>query len=246
MMKNQFLPLLSFFLIGNSSANSWIRHRASTFKTNDGLTFHTTAMILPTLNVLDKIQGDFQALRRRVTARHILLPKSTEAALILKQKLRDRVNEKDMYVVDAFSKAAEKYSLDETTKANGGLLGTLLPQGALVNRYCNLPEIDKACFEVPLGDIAGPFESQYGYHLLLVIERTNCPKLDNGFTKIAYNGTETVYLTSDDSSNITGNSETENLFVLGIQQIFYWIVIFVAGGIVAELAGQVAGVLDMP
>jgi len=59
------------------------------------------------------------------------------------------------YIADAFLAAAKKYSCDEGTAYEGGLLGTLVPQG-----YCQAPELDRACFEVPLGEICGPIESE--------------------------------------------------------------------------------------
>lgn len=118
-----------------------------------------------------QIQKDYQALTRRVTARHILLPKSDEACLALKQKIR--IKAESIYLVDAFAHAAQRYSRDEMTNDRGGLLGELVPQG-----YCRLPELDRACFSSRLGVIEGPIESDFGYHLILVTERTNCPKLD--------------------------------------------------------------------
>lgn len=123
-----------------------------------------------------QIQKDYQALTRRVTARHILLPKSDEACRALKQKIR--IKAEFIYLVDAFEQAAQRYSRNETTKNRGGLLGELVPQG-----YCNSPELDRACFSSRLGVIEGPIESDFGYHLILVTERTNCPKLDGKNTK---------------------------------------------------------------
>jgi len=153
-----------------------------------------------------KIEQDFQALTRRVTAYHILLPKSTEGALALKQKIRNRVNPPKshdvppMYVVDAFNEEAKMHSLDDVTKHNGGLIGEMLPQGACRR----VPELDEACFEVPLGHVAGPIETDYGYHLLLVEERTNCGELDGLHSKIARGGTggaKTVYVNGEKGGN---------------------------------------------
>lgn len=187
------------------------------------------------------VQRDFQALTRRVTAYHILLPKSDEVALKLKQSIRNKSSPKSkseenepMYVVDAFSQAAKKYSRCEDTAENGGLLGKLVPQG-----YCLAPELDRACFEVQLGDIAGPIESDYGYHLLLVEERLNCPKLDGAYTKIVRggnNGNEIEFRGKDKDDN--------NMALFVLQQIGFWIGISFAGGIVAEIAAKAAGVFD--
>ncbi len=197
-------------------------------------------MILP--NPIEIIDRDFKALTRKVTAHHILLPKSDEVALSLKQNIRNKVNPaKDsnktkMFIVDAFEMAAKKYSRDEETAVNGGLLGKLSPQG-----YCRAPELDKACFEVPLGEISGPIESEYGYHLLLVTERTNCPKLDGGYNKIVRggeDGTDAIFV-GDQSK------EGSDLIIrLAFQQIGFWICVSFAGGIFAEIAAKAANVVE--
>ena len=113
-----------------------------------------TSFQLP--NPIQIVSRDYQALTRRVTARHILLPKSTDVALALKQKIRNAASPKKdsdvdpMYIVDAFSAAAAKYSQDDETAVRGGLLGEMVPQG-----YCRANELDQKCFEVALGDVVG-------------------------------------------------------------------------------------------
>jgi parvulin-like peptidyl-prolyl isomerase len=197
-------------------------------------------MIMP--NPIDIIDRDFKALTRKVTAHHILLPKSDDVALSLKQKIRNKVNpaknsgKTRMYIVDAFELAAKKFSRDEETAINGGLLGTLVPQG-----YCRAPELDKACFEVPLGEISGPIESDYGYHLLLVTERTNCPKLDGDYNKIergGEDGTRTVFVGDQNKEGV------DPILKLALQQVGFWIAVSFAGGIVAEVAAKAANVLE--
>mmetsp|Transcript_20607 Transcript_20607/g.26556 ORF Transcript_20607/g.26556 Transcript_20607/m.26556 type:complete len:219 (-) Transcript_20607:250-906(-) len=174
-----------------------------------------------------KVQKDYQALTRRVTARHILLPpRSGEAGILLKQKIRNS----DQYVEDAFAVAASRYSRDEETAVRGGLLGELVPQG-----YCRSPELDKACFEVRLGVVEGPIETDFGSHLLLVTERTNCPKLDGKDTKLKRSADD------DNQSVLVPSPQADNMdlsFVAG--QVFFWICIFFAGGILAELAAELA------
>merc|ERR1719491_283508 len=191
-----------------------------------------------------RIEQDFKALTQRVTAYHILLPKSTEAALLLKQKIRNRVNPPKssdvppMYIIDAFTRAAERYSLDTETKHNGGLLGEMLPQGACRR----VPELDKACFEAPIGHVAGPIETDYGFHLLIVEERTNCAQIDGLHSKIVRGGTDgakTVYV------GPSGNEEGSNFATLAAQQFSLWIAIFIAGSIVAELAAKAAEAIDI-
>lgn len=192
----------------------------------------------PTVAFIYVIARDFNALTRKVTAHHILLPKSDEVALSLKQSIRNKVNppkgsdKEPIYIVDAFSAAAERYSRDEETAVRGGLLGTLAPQG-----YCRAKELDAACFQVPLGEVCGPIESEYGYHLLLVTERTNCPKLDGQNTRISRALDESVLL---EGSNI---QESRQVGMVLFQQVGFWLGASFAGGIVAELAAKASDII---
>ena len=193
------------------------------------------------LNPIDVISRDFQALTRKVTAHHILLPKSADVALKLKQTIRDKASPKSSddpkYIVDVFASAAKKYSRDEETAVRGGLLGKLVPQG-----YCRAKELDAACFEVPLGEVAGPIESEYGYHLLLVTERTNCPKLDGRENRIecdVEDGFSTKFVPGDSSQE--GSEQVKNV---ALQQVGFWMGVSLAGGVMAEVAAKTANVID--
>ena len=66
-------------------------------------------------NPINRIKNDFLALTRKSTTRHILLPRSSEAALKLKQGIRNRISQDGEYVEDAFAAAAKRYSLDKET-----------------------------------------------------------------------------------------------------------------------------------
>jgi hypothetical protein len=200
--------------------------------------------------IVDRVKNDFLALTRRSTTRHILLPKQAaattggggirndavvDAALRLKQSIRNR--EETEFLVDAFAAAAQRYSIDKDTASHGGLLGTLVAQG-----YCSAcPELDRASFEAPLGEIYGPMESEFGYHLVLVCERLGCPKLDGGNTRVIPNpqgvGSVLVPSTTEDSNQST---PTDNLLQLTLQQVGFWVVVLVAGGFMSELAAKTA------
>ena len=58
---------------------------------------------------LQKVQKDFAALTRRVTAHHILVS-DEEIALALKRKIRNECIDKNDWIVDVFEEAAKKYS----------------------------------------------------------------------------------------------------------------------------------------
>ena len=203
----------------------------------------TSAFSVP--NPIEVITRDFQALTRRVTAYHILLPKSQDVALALKQKIRNAnspmkgSDSKPMYIVDAFCIAGKKYSQDKDVGINGGLLGTLAPQG-----YCRAKELDKACYEVPLGEVSGPIESDFGYHLLLVTERTNCPKLDGGYTEIRRSEKDGVSTVFAKGGARESDFSVQDASTVLLQQVGFWMGVSLAGGIVAELAAKAANVVD--
>ena len=187
-------------------------------------------------NPINRIKNDFLALTRKSTTRHILLPRSSEAALKLKQSIRNRISQDGEYVEDAFAAAAKRYSLDKETAEQGGLLGTLAPQG-----YCICPELDEVCFRAPLGEVYGPVESDFGLHLVLVCERTNCPKLDGYNTRIARGPNNECLLVPPEGGP---RSMSQEMAELGVQNIGFWVGTFLAAGVVSELAAKAAGVVE--
>lgn len=182
---------------------------------------------------LEKMQGDLNALTRRVTARHILLPRNEEVALALKQKIRTQCLDSNRFIIDVFEEAAKRYSKDDTTNFSGGLIGELVPQG-----YCRSAELDRACFEVELGSIVGPLETTYGYHLLLVSERTNCPKLDGSNTKLVPGNRGLGTLTSSEQ---VGQIDFGRF---AMSQIIFWPIVGFAGGLLAEFSAQIGNSLQ--
>eukprot|EP00980_Cylindrotheca_fusiformis_P029408 scaffold23471_cov141-Cylindrotheca_fusiformis.AAC.5 len=184
---------------------------------------------------LQKVQKDFQALTRRVTARHILVA-DEQVALALKRKIREQSIDKNIFVVDVFAEAARKYSLDESNRENGGLLGNLVAQG-----YCKSSILDRACFQVPLGQLEGPIQSEYGSHLLIVTERINCPKLDGKNTRLIMQDSNDIFGTLRPSDR-RGKIELTD-FVK--DQLGFWFLVVIAGGLVAELAEKLASLLSI-
>ena len=182
-----------------------------------------------------KVQKDFQALTRRVTAYHIMVA-NEEIAVALKRKIREECIKKDEFVVDVFESAANKYSQDDTTNRQGGLLGELVKQG-----YCQSPILDKACFELPLGLLEGPLKSEYGYHLVLVTERTNCPKLDGLNTKLMQTSSKDVFgtLVPSDTKDVDQIQPAEII----VNQLGFWFLVLIAGGLVSELAEKMVEIL---
>ena len=90
----------------------------------------------------------------RASARHILV--ATEAACTdLKTQIEAGSD---------FAALAKEHSTCPSGR-QGGDLGEF-GRGQMV------PEFDKACFEGPVGEVQGPVQTQFGYHLLEVTERS--------------------------------------------------------------------------
>lgn len=93
----------------------------------------------------------------------------TEAeALALAEELRQRIlNGED------FATLAQEYSEDPGSAAQGGDLGWI-GRGVLV------PEFEDVAFSLPVGEISKPVRTDFGYHLIEVLERDeNRPKDPN-------------------------------------------------------------------
>lgn len=86
-------------------------------------------------------------------ARHILTKTKTECLNLLDQ-LNNGAD---------FAELAEKYSLCPSGK-KGGDLGEFKP-GMMVK------EFDKIVFRCELGEVHGPIKTQFGYHLIEILER---------------------------------------------------------------------------
>ena len=89
------------------------------------------------------------------SARHILVS-SEQACMDLHEKITS--GEK------SFEDAASEFSQCPSGK-QGGDLGTFGP-GMMV------PEFDRVVFNEEVGKVHGPVQTQFGYHLLEIIERT--------------------------------------------------------------------------
>jgi parvulin-like peptidyl-prolyl isomerase len=92
---------------------------------------------------------------------------------------------------EAFADLAAELSIDPGSAEVGGELGCTSPVGYV-------PEFAEATLVAPLGEPFGPFESQFGWHILLVSDRIE-PTLDQ------YQAAPLDYLPPDDASSIWGN-----------------------------------------
>jgi peptidyl-prolyl cis-trans isomerase D len=99
-------------------------------------------------------------------ARHILIAVAANATPEQKAKARERAQAVLAAVTQApnsFAEAAKKDSEDPGSAAEGGDLG-FFSRGRMVKAF------DDAVFGMKPGDVAGPIETQYGYHVIKLEE----------------------------------------------------------------------------
>jgi parvulin-like peptidyl-prolyl isomerase len=102
---------------------------------------------------------------RSVTVRHILLTTNdlTEKAKLEKRKKIENIL-KRVKKGENFSQLAKEYSEDAGTAKNGGLIKNIKPD-EMVQPFDNI------AFSLAIGEISDIFETQFGYHILTVIDR---------------------------------------------------------------------------
>ncbi|HPE68687.1 MAG TPA: peptidylprolyl isomerase [Thermotogota bacterium] len=91
----------------------------------------------------------------QVKAAHILVETREEANDILAQIQAGTLS---------FDDAASSFSLDESNKGSGGDLGWF-------KRDQMVPEFEQAAFNAPVGELVGPVQTEFGYHLIRVDEK---------------------------------------------------------------------------
>jgi parvulin-like peptidyl-prolyl isomerase len=97
-----------------------------------------------------------------VHAAHILV-ETREEVLDVIQLLEDGAD---------FTELAVELSIDPGSAENGGDLGWFGP-GTMI------PEFEAAAFITPVGELSVPVQSQYGWHVIMVLERDEVPITDD-------------------------------------------------------------------
>ncbi|MES2778490.1 MAG: peptidylprolyl isomerase [Bacteroidota bacterium] len=120
------------------------------------------------LKVVDK-----RAARGEVKVSHIMLqtgPSATQDVIDMAKAKADTVYQKLM-AGESFDKMVEQYSQDQGSKANGGVMNYF-------TGYSNYPEpFKEMAFSLNKGDISKPFKSDYGYHIINIIDKKGVPEL---------------------------------------------------------------------
>lgn len=123
-------------------------------------------------------EPDRYGMPEKVRARHILLMSKPDAKP--EEKAATKKKAEDLYAQASksgsdFAALATANSEDPGSKQNGGDLG-------FFGRGMMVPEFEKAAFETSVGQVSKPVETQFGYHIIKVEEKTAAEKAD--FTKV--------------------------------------------------------------
>jgi peptidyl-prolyl cis-trans isomerase C len=100
-------------------------------------------------------QSDVTRLGDEVRARHIVVASREDADMVIEA----------LKAGGAFEELARKLSIDRATAAFGGDLGYFARDNSMT------PELVVAAFSTPVGDLAPPFETEFGWHVLEVLDR---------------------------------------------------------------------------
>jgi peptidyl-prolyl cis-trans isomerase SurA len=113
--------------------------------------------------VMDKRGGEQQQMIQQHRVRHILV-RPSEATTDSQAETVIRDLYQQLQNGASFSALAREYSDDPVSGSDGGNLGWVSP-GQMV------PAFEQAMLDADIGELRGPFRSQFGWHILQVQER---------------------------------------------------------------------------
>jgi len=121
-------------------------------------------------------------------ARHILVDSESEAKAVY-ELLKNGSD---------FGRLAQQFSKDTGSGANGGDLGWF-GKGAMVS------EFETAAFTQPIGEIGEPVKTQFGYHIIQVLDRQNLPLSASQLQQNRDNAFSEWLTTTKDGADIVTN-----------------------------------------
>jgi parvulin-like peptidyl-prolyl isomerase len=136
---------------GQASFEEWLQTSALAYEHfREEIRFQLLA-----LAIFERVTASVPTTAEQVHARHILVDTEEEAQAILTR----------LQAGEDFATLARQLSQDENTKEAGGDLG-FFPRGLLIS-----PEVEEAAFALLPGQISEVVRSQFGYHIVQVLEK---------------------------------------------------------------------------
>lgn len=136
---------------GQASFEEWLKTSDLTYEEfREELRFQLLAMA-----IFERLAASVPTTAEQVHARHIVVQTEEEAQAILAQ----------LQAGGDFVALARERSQDENTKEAGGDLD-FFPRGQLIS-----PELEEAAFALQPGQISEVVQSQFGYHVVQVLEK---------------------------------------------------------------------------
>ena len=134
----------------------------------------------------DAVTGDLPREQDQVWARHILVATEEEAKAVI-----ERLNNGE-----DFGKLAEELSLDTGSGANGGNLGWF-GKGQMVAPF------EEAVFNLKVGQISEPVQSDFGWHVIQLIDRATLPMTSSEYEQARQAAFDEFLTNLRDESEIT-------------------------------------------
>jgi foldase protein PrsA len=139
-----------------------VRHAAIQQLLSTGIADKLSSQVTdPTDEELQAAYEDAKLTQSQVCVHHILVATEQEANDVI-----DRLN-----AGESFEDVAKEVSTDTNSGQNGGDLGCAAPSAYV-------PEFAQATLDAPIGEVYGPVQTDYGYHVLIVDSR-DVPTFDD-------------------------------------------------------------------
>jgi peptidyl-prolyl cis-trans isomerase D len=165
--------------VDDAQVKAYFDTNAAAFKTPEELKFEyvilTQDALLPQVSVTpDEVKAQYAAAEKTYTqeeqrqAAHILIavkPDATEAERAAAKKKAEDIAAQAKANPAKFADLAKQYSQDPGSAPQGGDLGSN-PRGTMVKAF------DDAVFAMKPGEIVGPVQSDFGYHVIKLVEIT--------------------------------------------------------------------------